>query len=150
MKSDIGERAAPPDAPPGAPLPRSAAGSRPGEGAARARPSHRAPRRPTRGRIWLRRLAVLVVLALIPVGWSYGHALTAPGSAGPGVRTVEWVRSHGGAGLVAAAEDYWYSHHPPPKGGKPPPGYIPPPAQAGTSTRSAGPATSAAGAAAAG
>lgn len=84
---------------------------------------------PTPLRLWTRRLAVGLVLSLVPVGWSYGAALTAPGGGGIGVRSVEWIRGHGGAGLVVAAEDFWYSHHAPPKGGKPPPGYIPKPAK---------------------
>jgi hypothetical protein len=74
--------------------------------------------------LWIRRLVFVVVMALFPVGWSFGAALSVPGGGGIGLRSVEWLRGHGGAGLVAAAEDFWYSHHQPPKGGKPPPGYI--------------------------
>ncbi|MGH9127980.1 MAG: phosphodiester glycosidase family protein [Acidimicrobiales bacterium] len=81
--------------------------------------------RPSRGRLWRRRIAAVLIVALIPVGWSYGHALTVPGGAGVGVQSVEWIRGHGGAGLVVAIENFWYTHHPPPKGGKPPAGYIP-------------------------
>ncbi|MGH3320323.1 MAG: phosphodiester glycosidase family protein [Streptosporangiaceae bacterium] len=69
---------------------------------------------------------MLTALALITVSWSYGHALAAPGSVGVGVRTVEWVRNHGGALPVSWAEDVWYRLHAPPKGGNPPPGAIPP------------------------
>lgn len=81
--------------------------------------------RPTRIRLWLRRLAVVVIVALVPIGWSYGAALTVPGGGGIGVQSVEWLRGHGGAGVVVAAENFWYSQHAPPKGGKPPAGYIP-------------------------
>ncbi len=93
----------------------------------RAVPAHgRAPGgRPSPGRAWLRRLVCLIALPLVVVGWSYGHALTVPGGGSLGVRTVEWIRSHGGAGTVAGVENFWYSHHAPPKGGKPPAGYIP-------------------------
>jgi hypothetical protein len=35
------------------------------------------------------------------------------------VRSVEWIRDHGGSHLVAWVETEWYSHHPPPKGGVP-------------------------------
>ena len=68
-----------------------------------------------------------MALVLGTVGWSYGRALTRPGELGPAVRTVEWVRGHGGGGLVALAEGWWYGKHPPPVGGAPPPGAIPPP-----------------------
>src|SRR5207253_6805992 len=43
-----------------------------------------------------------------------------PGTDGVGVRSVEWLRDHGGNGVVSAVERWWYSHHPPPKGGPPP------------------------------
>lgn len=84
------------------------------------------PPRPGRRRISVRRVACLLALPSILAGWSLGHALTVSGGGSAGVRTVEWTRDHGGAGLVAGVENVWYSHHPPPKGGKPPPGYIPP------------------------
>ena len=51
--------------------------------------------------------------------WSYGHVLTASSTDGVGVRSVEWLRSHGGAGLVNTVERWWYTHHQPPKGGAP-------------------------------
>ncbi|PZS19362.1 MAG: hypothetical protein DLM54_07030 [Acidimicrobiales bacterium] len=73
----------------------------------------------------MRRLACLMVLLVAVVGPSYGHALTVPGGGSVGVRTVEWIRGHGGAGTVAGLENLWYSHHAPPTGGKPPTGYIP-------------------------
>jgi hypothetical protein len=44
---------------------------------------------------------------------SYARALTYPGSAPLSVRTVEWVRDHGGSPVIDAAEDYWFSHHVP-------------------------------------
>jgi hypothetical protein len=89
-------------------------------------PPSRGRHRRSRWRVWRRRLAVLVILALIPVGWSWGHAVTAPGNGGVGVSSVEWIRSHGGGWLVAGVENFWYRLHAPPRGGKPPPGYIQP------------------------
>ena len=62
---------------------------------------------------------LVVVLALIPVGWSYANALTAPGSAPVSARTVEWIKEHGGGPLVVWAEKIWYSWHKPPVGGTP-------------------------------
>src|SRR5579875_1194410 len=82
--------------------------------------------RRSRWRVWRRRLAVVVILALVPIGWSWGHAVTVPGNGGVAVSTVEWIRSHGGGWLVAGIENFWYRLHAPPKGGKPPPGYIRP------------------------
>jgi hypothetical protein len=80
--------------------------------------SHRGDRRRRRRRI--RRVVFLVLLVLlIPVGWSYAQALRAPGSAPASVRTVEWFKDHGGAGLVVWVERVWYEHHQPPVGGTP-------------------------------
>ena len=64
-------------------------------------------------------VAVGVALVLVPVAWSYGHALTRPSSESVGIRTTEWVRDHGGRALVAWAETSWYDHHQPKKGGLP-------------------------------
>jgi hypothetical protein len=69
--------------------------------------------------ILIKGLVVLLAVALIPSAWSFGRALTRPGTDSLGIRTTEWVRDHGGRGLVAWAENAWYSHHPPPKGGLP-------------------------------
>jgi hypothetical protein len=60
-----------------------------------------------------------VLVVLVPLAWSYGQALTKPGSDGLGIRTVEWFRDHGAQGLVARVERAWYTHHAPPKGGLP-------------------------------
>lgn len=81
-------------------------------------PSRR--RRRHRRRHPIRRAIVIVLLiAMIPVGWSYARALTAPGSSPLTARTVEWVKDHGGGGFVVWAEKLWYSWHKPPVGGTP-------------------------------
>jgi hypothetical protein len=68
---------------------------------------------------WVRRgIAIAVVILLIPVGWSYVHALQRPGTDSTGVRTVEWMRDHGGNGIVNTIERWWYTNNPPPVGGK--------------------------------
>jgi hypothetical protein len=61
---------------------------------------------------------VLIALALILVvpTASYAHALTAPGSATLSMRTVDWVRSMHGNGLVNAIENWWYTRHKPSAG----------------------------------
>jgi len=75
---------------------------------------------PERRRWSVTRIVLAVLLAcLIPVGWSYGHALTARGTDSLGVRSVEWLRDHGGGGVVSTVERWWYSHHQPRKGGPP-------------------------------
>ncbi|GAY13062.1 phosphodiester glycosidase family protein [Pseudonocardia sp. N23] len=52
----------------------------------------------------------------MPVTVSYIRALTYPGNASVLVRTVEWVRDHGGAPLVNAAENVYYRLHAPADG----------------------------------
>lgn len=59
-------------------------------------------------------MAALVVMLVVMVGVSYGQALLAPGDAPWTVRTVEWVRDNGGAGVVDAVENWWFTRNPPP------------------------------------
>src|SRR5581483_602806 len=66
-----------------------------------------------------RAVLALVIALLMPVLWSYGHSLAKPGSDSLGIRTTEWVKDHGGRGVVAWAEHFWYTHHGPKKGGLP-------------------------------
>jgi hypothetical protein len=72
-----------------------------------------------RGRTVRRALLVLLVVVAIPTGWSYGRAMAKPSTDALSVRSVEWLRDHGGSGLVASTERFWYTHHAPPKGGVP-------------------------------
>lgn len=58
-----------------------------------------------------------VLLALIPIGYSYVTTMLQPSNASFGVRTAEWVRDHGGAWLVSGAERLYYSLTAPDKGG---------------------------------
>ncbi|MDA8115926.1 MAG: hypothetical protein M0000_00820, partial [Actinomycetota bacterium] len=69
-------------------------------------------------------IVLAAFLLVVSVSWSYGTALTAPGGGSFGIRTVEWIRGHGGASFVAWAENTWYGLHKPPVGGKPPKGAI--------------------------
>jgi Phosphodiester glycosidase len=68
--------------------------------------------------VW-RGIAIVLVVLLVPVVWSYVHALQAPGTDSLGIRTVEWVRDHGGNGIVNTVERWWYTNNPPPLGGTP-------------------------------
>ena len=70
-------------------------------------------------------LLVLLVL-LTPLWASLGSAATNP-ALGPtmGTRLTEWVRGHGGGGIVTWTENVWYTWNAPAKGGKPAAGAIP-------------------------
>ncbi len=69
---------------------------------------------------WIRRgIAVAIVIALVPVAVSYVDYLNKPGSDTLSVRTVEWIRDHGGNGIVNTVERWWYTNNPPPTGGTP-------------------------------
>ncbi|HMG28112.1 MAG TPA: phosphodiester glycosidase family protein [Acidimicrobiia bacterium] len=93
--------------------PRSAKGLR------RAKRKERWARRSPGYRFFLRALPLAAFLLMFQAGWSYVHALTAPGTDPWSVRSVEWVRDHGGGGIVNRIEHWWYTNHPPPVGGRP-------------------------------
>jgi hypothetical protein len=83
---------------------------------------------------WRLSTALVVTVLMLPVVRSYAGYLTAPGSEGWTVRSVEWIRDHGGSRLVDATERAWYGHHKPPVGGIPHRGPLAPrPATAGSS-----------------
>ena len=54
-------------------------------------------------------LALLLVTAIAVAGGSYVRALTYPGAADWAQRSVDWVRGHGGSGLVDVAETIYYA-----------------------------------------
>jgi hypothetical protein len=62
-------------------------------------------------------LIAAAVLALIPAGISYLSALGGPSNSSVGIRSVEWLRDHGAAGIVAKVESIYYSLTAPAKGG---------------------------------
>ena len=66
----------------------------------------------------LRRIAaVAAAIALVPVFFSYLHAVTQTSNSPLGIRTVEWLRDNGAAGIVAKVESTYYSLTAPSKGG---------------------------------
>jgi hypothetical protein len=66
----------------------------------------------------LRRIAlVAAALSLLPALVSYATTMTEPSNSSLGVRSVEWLRDHGGAGLVSQVENVYYSLTAPAKGG---------------------------------
>ncbi len=69
---------------------------------------------------------LVLFLAMTPIWVSVGQAATNPSLGNTvGARVTEWVRGHGGGGLVTWAENVWYTWNAPPKGGKPAKGAIP-------------------------
>ena len=65
-----------------------------------------------------RRIALAAaVLALIPAVFSYVGTIVEPSNSSLGVRSVEWLRDHGAAGLVSQVESIYYSLTAPSKGG---------------------------------
>jgi hypothetical protein len=62
-------------------------------------------------------VALVVLLALSPLIYSYISTMLAPSNSSFFARTVEWVRDHGGRWLVNDVEHAWYSLNAPSKGG---------------------------------
>ena len=85
----------------------------------------RAPAQATELRVYgpppVRRLRRILLAAflflLIPVLFSYVTTMLRPSNSSMGIRTVEWLRDHGAAQLVADAESFYYSLNAPAKGG---------------------------------
>jgi hypothetical protein len=82
----------------------------------------RHPRRTVRIAPW-RRLRRVVLLAaaicLVPAGASYVHTLSRPRNVGFDIASVEWMRAHGGNGVVSQIENWYYTLTAPSKGGPP-------------------------------
>ena len=70
-----------------------------------------------------RRIAVVGLVFLLLVGAvgavSVAGALRRPGNESFPAKWADWVRDHGGAGLITPIENWWYEHHEPPMGGVP-------------------------------
>jgi hypothetical protein len=73
--------------------------------------------KPKRRHRKLRIAGLVLVVALTPVAWSLGHALTAPGNDSFSARVAEWARGHHGGWLVTWLEKKTYV--PPRVGGTP-------------------------------
>lgn len=72
--------------------------------------------RPSRPVRWI---PLVVALVAVPALFSLETSLTADSSDPLSIRAVEWLRDHGGAGVVNGTEHWWYSNHAPPVGGTP-------------------------------
>jgi hypothetical protein len=81
-------------------------------------PRRRAPKRDVTGLARVRRIALVAsIVALLPVAISFLGVLTEQSNAPLGIRTVEWLRNNGAAGIVAKVESVYYSLTAPSKGG---------------------------------
>jgi hypothetical protein len=66
----------------------------------------------------IRRIALFAAaLVLVPAVFSYVHTMTEPSNSSLSIRSVEWLRDHGAAGLVSNVESIYYSLTAPSKGG---------------------------------
>jgi len=66
----------------------------------------------------LRRIVLLATaICLVPAGVSYLENITEPHEVGFGVASVEWMRGHGGNGIVSQIENWYYTLTAPSKGG---------------------------------
>lgn len=66
----------------------------------------------------LRRIVLVAAgVALLPAALSYGAAMLQTSNASFSIRSVEWLRDHGAAGLVASVESAYYELTAPAKGG---------------------------------
>ncbi|MGA2452491.1 MAG: hypothetical protein ABSG93_03140 [Solirubrobacteraceae bacterium] len=82
--------------------------------AARRVEHRRGPSLPMR----LRRIALVAALvALLPVVLDYWGAMSEPSNSSLSIRSVEWLRDNGAAGLVARVESIYYTLTAPSKGG---------------------------------
>jgi hypothetical protein len=76
-----------------------------------------AKKRKRRRQVRRRRAVALLVLLSVPVVYSYVSTMLRPSSLPLGIRSVEWLRTHGAAWLVNDAERLYYSWKAPAKGG---------------------------------
>jgi hypothetical protein len=74
------------------------------------------PARSTSKRV-RRVLLAAALVALVPAAISYLVTMSEPSNSTFGIRSVEWLRDHGGAGLVSKVESVYYSLNAPAKGG---------------------------------
>jgi hypothetical protein len=86
-------------------------------------PAHRKLRRSRRWtphwprRRWSRLTLAALIVILLPITWSVGHAMTMPGGGSMSERLAEWARDHYLGPVVTLGE--WLTYQPPKVGGKP-------------------------------
>jgi hypothetical protein len=95
----------------------SSAGEPPEPGPRHSRDRRRrwAPHWPRR--TWSRVALTALIVIMVPIAWSVGHALTMPGGGSVSERLAEWARDHYLGPVVTMGE--WLTYQPPKVGGKP-------------------------------
>src|SRR5271165_2576730 len=68
-------------------------------------------------RRWSRITLSAVIVIMLPIAWSVGHAMTMPGGGSISQRLAEWARDHYLGPVVTLGE--WLTYQPPKVGGKP-------------------------------
>src|SRR5690349_23943387 len=84
-----------------------------------SRERERRRRRRRNQRQYRRALAAAILVPLAIIVGSYLRAVLRPSSLPLDVRSVEWLRANGAAGLVNEVESIWYRWHAPRRGGPP-------------------------------
>jgi len=89
---------------------------------AAARPAARRRRRPlppllNPGQRLRRVLWLTIAICLVPIVISYGTTMSGPSNSSFTIRTFEWLRDHGGAGIATTIEGWYYSMNAPSTGG---------------------------------
>ena len=84
-----------------------------------ARPASRRPLPPllTPGQRLRRVLWLTIAICLAPIAISYGTTMAGPSNSSFTIRTFEWLRDHGGAGIATTIEGWYYSMNAPSTGG---------------------------------
>jgi hypothetical protein len=80
-------------------------------------PARRVRRRMRRGRRGRRVFTLAALFTLLPGLLSFASMLTQPSNSSLGIRSVEWLKAQGGAGLVNQIESIYYSMNGPSTGG---------------------------------
>jgi Phosphodiester glycosidase len=62
-------------------------------------------------------LWLTVAVCLVPIVISYGTTMAGPSNSSLTIRTLEWLRDHGGAGIATTIEGWYYSMNAPSTGG---------------------------------
>jgi hypothetical protein len=93
-----------------------------GQLAAARTPSPRGRRRPlppllTPSQRLRRVLWLTIAICLVPISISYGTTMAGPSNSSFTIRSFEWLRDHGGAGIASAIEGVYYSMNAPSTGG---------------------------------
>ncbi|MHB1859698.1 MAG: phosphodiester glycosidase family protein [Solirubrobacteraceae bacterium] len=65
-----------------------------------------------------RRIATIAsIIVLVPAFFSYAITIATGGNSSISIRSIEWLRTNGGAGFVSSIENFYYSLTAPSKGG---------------------------------